>query len=320
MKKIIALCILGAMVGLSIYRSSTINIIDDGAYVYLDLKTEPLYKTLLNIGDEYDPNRTWWKNSQNNFRNLSENEYVEVRDKEVTFHTRFGKESVLIEDNTIPFWSNYYSITRGWFGGINLEAGLNTISLSKTNASYTQEKLQRVKNNMETYQQNRKLEVIEHQKQIANIDFSEPFDGLEQTFTINDVNYKTEIPEFLSKYSLNPSYNESRIKLEQLQIEEIEEERLTIRKGFDFPRDVVFDIVTSKNRIDLTRAVPEGFIIYQESNGAIFFDSAHNLFSAYSIYDEQSDLSITAIIMIPDEDIDTAILMYKSAKTLRRSS
>ncbi|MGL4674907.1 MAG: hypothetical protein ACRCXK_08610 [Wohlfahrtiimonas sp.] len=320
MKKIIALCILGAMVGLSIYRSSTINIIDDGVYVYLDLKTEPLYKTLLNIGDEYDPNRTWWKNSQNNFRNLSENEYVEVRDNEVTFHTRFGKETVLIEDNTIPFWSNYYSITRGWLGGINLEAGLNTISLSKTNASYTQEKFQRVKNNMETYQQNRKLEVVEHQKQIANIDFSEPFDGLEQTFTINDVNYKTEIPEFLSKYSLNPSYNESRIKLEQLQIEEIEEERLTIRKGFDFPRDVVFDIITSKNRIDLTRAVPEGFIIYQESNGAIFFDSAHNLFSAYSIYDEQSDLSITAIVLIPDEDIDTAILMYKSAKTLRRSS
>lgn len=320
MKKIIAICILGAMVGLSIYRSSTINVIDDGIYVYLDLKTEPFYKTVFKIGDEYDPQRIWWNQSQDHFRELSETEYVEVKGNTVTFHTIFGQETVLIEDNTIPFWSNYYSITRGWLGGINLEAGLNTISLSKANASYTQEKFQRVKNNMEAYQQKRRSEVIEHQKQIASIDFSEPFDGVAQTFTIDNINYNIEIPMFLSKFSFNSTFGENRIKLARLKIEAIEQERLTIRNGFDFPRDVVFNIVTSKNKIDLTRTAPKGFIIYQEDNGAIFFDSAHNLLAAYSIYDEQSNLSITAIILIPDEDIDTATLMYQSAKTLRKSS
>lgn len=319
MKKIIAILIACTAIGLSIYRSSTINTIDDGIYVYSSIKTEPLYKTIFKIGDEYDPQRIWWNQSQNNFRDLSEVQYLEVHGNEVTFHTRFGKETVLIEDNTIPFWRKNYSITRGWLGGINLDLGLNTVSLSKTNASYTQEKLQRIKNNIEAYQQERRSEVIEHQKRIANIDFSELFDAVERTFTINDVNYQIEIPEFLANYSFDPRYSASRIELAQLQIEETEQERLTLMKGFDFPKNVVFDIVKLKNKVDLTRVAPKGFTIYQEENGAIFFDSAHNLLAAYSIYSELSNTTILAIALIKDDNIDLAIQIYKSTKTLKKS-
>lgn len=307
------------MVMLSIYRSSTLNVIDDGAYIYLDLQTEPLYKKLFNIGDEYDPDRTWWKNSQNRFRQFTETEYLEVLGNTITFHSKFGTETVLIENNTIPFWENYYGITRGWLGGINLDAGLNTISLSKADTSYRQEKLQRVKNHIESYQQKRRLEVTEHQKQIANIDLSAPFDGIEQTLTINNMNYSIDIPVSLADYSFGSSSREE-IKIAGLESDLVDKQHLLSNRGFNPPENITFDIILIQNKVNLTPIIPEGFTIYQDDNSAIFFDSTHNLFSVYSIYDEQTNLSIIAIALIIDDNIDTAIQMYKSTKTLRKSS